>query len=237
MENKIIYEGKAKYIMESNNSDEIIVYFKDSTTAFNGIKRADIKTKGILNNKISAIIFKYLKKNNIKTHFIKMIDDRQQLCKKVDIIPLEFICRNVAAGNMAKRLGLKSGTIIKDPVLEICYKNDELNDPLINDNHAMLLKAATKKELEYCYEQVILINSLLIDLFKSIDIKLVDFKIEFGIDQNGDIILADEFSPDNCRLWDLHTQVILDKDVFRKDLGNIVETYQIVLDKLEYLNI
>lgn len=230
-----IYEGKAKYILRKDSSNEIIVHFKDSTTAFNGVKMADIKTKGILNNKITAIIFDYLQSHGIKTHYIKIIDERKQLCKKVDIIPLEFICRNVAAGNMAKRLGLKEGQILNRVVQEICYKNDKLNDPLINNDHALLLGIASKKQLEYCYNQVEIINQLLIKLFDKINITLVDFKIEFGFDENNEIILADEFSPDNCRLWDKETKRKLDKDVFRQDLGDLVETYSIVLDRLENL--
>lgn len=234
---KKLYEGKAKYILETDNPEEIIVYFKDSTTAFNGVKKADIKNKGILNNKISSIIFDYLKKHNIKTHYLKIIDERQQLCKQVKIIPLEFICRNISAGNMAKRLGIEEGIVLQKPVLEICYKNDDLNDPLINDDHAYLLDLINEEQLKYCYEQVKEINSLLVDLFKKVNISLVDFKVEFGLDKNNEIILADEFSPDNCRLWDIETKEKLDKDVFRKDLGDIIETYQNVLSKLEKINI
>ena len=235
--NKVLYEGKAKCVLEADNHDEIVVYYKDDATAFNGVKKATILNKGILNNKITGIIFNYLKSKGIATHLIKMIDERSQLCQKVEIIPLEFICRNIAAGSMAKRLGLEEGQLLDEPVLEISYKNDALNDPLLNDAHALALKIVTKEQLEYCYGQVLKINDILKELFMKMDITLVDFKVEFGLDQAGNILLADEFSPDNCRLWETSTGRKLDKDVFRRDLGDIIDTYQLVLKRLEDLNL
>lgn len=238
MEKKdMIYEGKAKMIYATNDPNEVIIYFKDDATAFNGVKKASIENKGILNNKITTIIFNYLIKNGIKTHYIKTLDDRSQLTEKVEIIPLEFICRNIVAGSMAKRLGMEEGQKLEQPVLEICYKKDELNDPLINDSHAYALGIVSKENLEHCYAQVLEINKLLIELFKKINIILVDFKVEFGIDKDGNVVLADEFSPDNARLWDATTMKKLDKDVFRRDLGNITDTYQYILDELEAANL
>lgn len=234
---KVLYEGKAKYILETENPNEIIVYYKDDATAFNGVKKATIANKGVLNNKITVIIYNYLKSKGIATHLIEMIDERSQLCKKVDIIPLEFICRNIVAGAMAKRLGLEEGQVLNDVVLEISYKNDALNDPLLNDAHALALKVVTKEQLEYCYGQVLKINDILKELFAKMDITLVDFKVEFGVDKDGNVVLADEFSPDNCRLWETSTGRKLDKDVFRRDLGDITDTYQLVLSRLEGLNL
>ena len=233
----IIYEGKAKYLVKTANPDEIIVSYKDDATAFNGVKKATIENKGVLNSKITVIIYDYLMKKGIKTHLIKAIDERNQLCKKIAIFPLEFICRNVVAGAMAKRLGLEEGIPLKEPVLEISYKNDALNDPLLNDAHALALDIINKEQLDYCYDQVLKINDILIDLFNKMEITLIDFKIEFGIDKEGNIVLADEFSPDNCRLWETKTGRKLDKDVFRRDLGDITDTYQLVLSKLEDLNL
>ena len=233
----LIYEGKAKYILSTDNKNEIIVEYKDDATAFNGIKKATIKNKGVLNNRITNIIFNYLIKNGIKTHLIKQLNERQQLCKKVDIFPLEFIVRNTVAGSMATKYGLEEGKVLTSPVLEISYKKDELNDPLLNDYHALAIGIISREDLDKCYEQVIKINELLKILFNKIGVTLIDFKVEFGKDNDGNIVLADEFSPDNCRLWDSKTGKKLDKDVFRRDLGNIVDTYQIILNKLEELNI
>ena len=233
----IIYEGKAKYLLKTANPDEIIVSYKDDATAFNGVKKATIENKGILNSKITIIIYNYLMEKGVKTHLIKAVDERNQLCKKIKIFPLEFICRNVVAGAMAKRLGLDEGQKLNEPVLEISYKNDRLNDPLLNDAHALALGIITKEELEYCYQQVLEINDLLIELFNRMDITLIDFKVEFGLDKENNIVLADEFSPDNCRLWETKTGRKLDKDVFRRDLGDITDTYQLVLNKLENLNL
>ncbi len=233
MNKEFLYDGKAKTIYATDNTNEIIIYFKDSATAFNGIKKAEIESKGILNNKISTHIFKYLADNGVPTHFIEQIDERTQRCKKVEIIPLEYICRNVIAGSMAKRVGIADGTEINSPIFEICYKNDDYGDPLINDYHAVAMGLVTKENLEKSYEYLALVNKLLIELFAKANIKLVDFKIEFGIDSDGNVVLADEISPDSCRLWDKDTNQRLDKDVFRLDIGQLVDTYNVVIDRLE----
>ncbi|RJX27291.1 MAG: phosphoribosylaminoimidazolesuccinocarboxamide synthase [Acholeplasma sp.] len=230
---KLLYEGKAKKVYQTENDQEIMVYYKDDATAFNGIKKAQIVDKGELNNAISSIIFTYLTEHNIPNHFIKKISEREQLCKKVAIIPLEVIVRNVVAGSLAKRLQIPEGQIIEHPVYEICYKNDELGDPLINDHHAVMLKLATYDELKSIYQMTKDINHLLITFFDQVGILLVDFKIEFGKDHEGHIILADEISPDTCRLWDKETHERLDKDRFRRDLGSIKEAYQNIYDRIK----
>lgn len=231
-EENILISGKAKTVYKTENSEEVLVYYRDSATAFNGVKKAEVDSKGLLNNKISCFIFEYLKENGVETHLIEKLDERTQLCKKVDIVPLEYICRNKIAGSMAKRVGIEDGTDIEEPIFEICYKNDEYGDPLLNDYHAVAMKLITKENLKTTYEKLGQINSLLIDLFKKANITLVDFKIEFGIDSKGNILLADEISPDCCRLWDMDTNKRLDKDVFRLDLGEIATTYQVVVDRL-----
>ncbi len=227
-----IYEGKAKRIFKTEKEDEVLVYYKDDATAFNGEKKASIASKGILNNTISSIIFEMLKEKGIKTHFVEKISDREQICKKVDIIPLEVIVRNIAAGSMAKRYGVEEGTELKTTVLEISYKNDDLGDPLMNDYHAMALGIITKEELDYIYDQASKVNKILTEFFLNQDIKLVDFKLEFG-KLNGQILLADEVSPDTCRLWDLKTGEKLDKDRFRRELGDLVEGYTKVLERIK----
>ncbi|WP_346870920.1 phosphoribosylaminoimidazolesuccinocarboxamide synthase [Clostridium sp. UBA5119] len=227
-----IYEGKAKRIFKTEKEDEVLVYYKDDATAFNGEKKASISSKGILNNTISSIIFEMLKEKGIKTHFVEKISDREQICKKVDIIPLEVIVRNIAAGSMAKRYGVEEGTELKTTVLEISYKNDDLGDPLMNDYHAMALGIITKEELDYIYDQASKVNKILTEFFLNQDIKLVDFKLEFG-KLNGQILLADEVSPDTCRLWDIKTGEKLDKDRFRRELGDLVEGYTKVLERIK----
>ncbi|MFR1708586.1 MAG: phosphoribosylaminoimidazolesuccinocarboxamide synthase [Clostridium sp.] len=227
-----IYEGKAKRIFKTEKEDEVLVYYKDDATAFNGEKKASISSKGILNNTISSIIFEMLNEKGIKTHFVKKISDREQICKKVDIIPLEVIVRNVAAGSMAKRYGIEEGRELKTTVLEISYKNDDLGDPLMNDYHAIALGLVTIEELDYIYEQASKVNKILTEFFLKQDIKLVDFKLEFG-KFNGEIVLADEVSPDTCRLWDIKTGEKLDKDRFRRELGDLVEGYTKVLERIK----
>ncbi len=229
---KMMYEGKAKKIYATDKANEVIISYKDDATAGNGAKKGTIVEKGIMNNAITTIIFKMLKKNGIPTHFIKKLNDRNQLCKKVKIIPLEVIVRNVAAGSMAKRLGIEEGTPLKTPVLEISYKNDALGDPLINDYHAVAIGITTFDELNKIYSYTKKINELLIDFFKKQNIRLIDFKIEFGKDKDGNILLADEISPDTCRLWDATTNEKLDKDRFRRDLGKIEEAYQEIFKRL-----
>jgi len=229
----LLYEGKAKKIYQTDQEHEILVYYKDDATAFNGIKKAQITSKGELNNAISAVIFTYLKSKGIPNHFIERISDREQLCKKVSIIPIEVIVRNTVAGSLAKRLQIPEGQAIEHPVYEICYKSDDLGDPLINDHHAVMLKIATYEELELIYDMTKKVNQILTEFFKKIGIQLVDFKIEFGKDDDGKIILADEISPDTCRLWDQNTHERLDKDRFRRDLGNIKEAYQEIYDRIK----
>lgn len=229
---KLLYTGKAKEVYEYDK-DIILMKFTNNATAFNGKKHEQLDNKAIVNNKISLLIFNYLEKNGIKTHLIKKIDDTSQLCHQVDIIPLEVICRNIVAGSMSNNLGIEEGYVLESPVIETSYKKDELNDPLINDYHILVLKICTKEQLEYLYQQTLLINQLLITLFKNINLKLVDFKLEFGLDKNHNIILADEFSPDNCRLWDYDTNEKFDKDRFRRDLGDVISYYEEVFKRLE----
>ena len=229
---EMLYEGKAKKVYATDNADEIIVYYKDDATAFNGEKKGSIKDKGVMNNEITSLLFKMLEKNGIKTHFIEKLNDREQLCQKVKIFPLEVIVRNLIAGSMAKRLGIEEGTVPPNTIFEICYKNDEYGDPLINDHHAVALKLATYDELKYIYEVTSKVNNLLKDALDKIGITLVDFKVEFGKNSKGEILLADEITPDTCRFWDKETGKKLDKDRFRRDLGSIEEAYIEVLNRL-----
>ncbi len=232
MKKELIYEGKAKEIYQTENENEIIMYYKDDATAFNGVKKAQIATKGILNNKISTYIFSELTKRGIKTHLIETLNEREQLCQKIEIVPLEFICRNEAYGSMAKRLAMEVGTKFERPVCEICYKEDSLNDPLINDDHAYALGIVSEAELTKCYEQLRLINEYLQEIFLNLGIKLVDFKIEFGRNSEGEIVLADEISPDSCRLIDVETNEQLDKDLFRHDLGDLTNAYSEIVRRI-----
>ena len=222
---EMMYEGKAKKIYATGNAEEVIVYYKDDATAFNGEKKDQINNKGILNNAITSMIFEMLNENGIKTHFVKKLNDREQLCKKVEIVPLEVIVRNVAAGSMAKRLGLEEGYKLKTTVFEFSYKDDELGDPLINSYHAVAIGAATFEEIKTILDMTAKINDLLKEFFSKLNINLIDFKIEFGKLPNGEIVLADEISPDTCRFWDATTGEKLDKDRFRRDMGNVEEAY------------
>ncbi|HBG5846055.1 TPA: phosphoribosylaminoimidazolesuccinocarboxamide synthase [Clostridioides difficile] len=228
----LLYEGKAKQVYSTDNENEYVVYYKDDATAFNGEKKAEISSKGILNNKISTIIFEMLKENNINTHFIKSLSDREMLVKKVEILPLEVIVRNIAAGSICKRVGLEEGVVFDEPIFEISYKNDAYGDPMLNDDYAVAMKLATREELKFLREETLKINELLKAFFLKLNLKLVDFKIEFGKDSEGNIILADEVSPDTCRLWDVNTNEKLDKDRFRKGLGDLVEGYTEVLSRM-----
>ncbi|HBF1437720.1 TPA: phosphoribosylaminoimidazolesuccinocarboxamide synthase [Clostridioides difficile] len=228
----LLYEGKAKQVYSTDNENEYVVYYKDDATAFNGEKKAEISSKGILNNKISTIIFEMLKENNINTHFIKSLSDREMLVKKVEILPLEVIVRNIAAGSICKRVGLEEGVVFDEPIFEISYKNDAYGDPMLNDDYAVAMKLATREELKFLREETLKINELLKAFFLKLNLRLVDFKIEFGKDSEGNIILADEVSPDTCRLWDVNTNEKLDKDRFRKDLGDLVEGYTEVLSRM-----
>ncbi|MEA4827508.1 phosphoribosylaminoimidazolesuccinocarboxamide synthase [Clostridium sp. JNZ J1-5] len=231
MEREMLYEGKAKKVFKAEDNENVIIYYKDDATAFNGIKKSQIDHKGILNNSITSAIFEMLHENGIKTHFIKKLNDREQLCRKVEIVPVEVIVRNVAAGSMAKRLGVEEGTELKTTIFEICYKNDELGDPLINDYHAVALGLATFDELKEIYNITAKVNEILKEFFIKQNIKLIDFKLEFGR-YNNEIILADEISPDTCRFWDATTNEKLDKDRFRRDLGNVEEAYIEILNRI-----
>ncbi|GKU25354.1 phosphoribosylaminoimidazolesuccinocarboxamide synthase [Clostridium folliculivorans] len=228
---EMMYEGKAKKIYATDKADEVIVYYKDDATAFNGEKKGQIEDKGVLNNAITSVLFELLEKEGVKTHFIEKLSDREQLCRKVEIVPLEVIVRNVAAGSMAKRLGLEEGFPLKTTVFEICLKDDSLGDPLINDYHAVGIGAATFEELEKMYEMTAKVNDVLKAFFLKQNIKLIDFKIEFGR-YNGEILLADEISPDTCRFWDATTNEKLDKDRFRRDLGNVKDAYVEILNRI-----
>ena len=229
----MLYEGKAKQVFATDHPDEVIVRFKDDATAFNAQKRGSVDLKGEMNNAMTTLIFEQVNEKGIPTHFIKKIDEREQLVKKVNIIPLEMVVRNYSAGSMAQRSGAEEG--IKSPVtiFDLCYKKDELGDPLINDHHAVFLGAATYEDLDEMYELTSDINDILIDLFDQMNIILVDFKIELGKTSDGKIILADEISPDTCRLWDKDTMKKLDKDRFRRDLGEVTEAYVEIYERLK----
>lgn len=228
----VLYEGKAKKILRTDNENEFIVYYKDDATAFNGEKKAEISSKGILNNKISTKIFENLEKQGIKTHYIKNISEREMLVKKVDILLLEVIVRNITAGSFCKRVGMEEGIVLDEPIFELCYKNDEYGDPLINEDHAVAMGLATRKEIEYIKNETLKINEVMKKFFLDMNLKLVDFKLEFGKDKDGNILLADEISPDTCRLWDKDTNEKLDKDRFRRDLGDLVAGYEEVLSRM-----
>jgi len=228
----MLYEGKAKQVFKTENPDLIIIRYKDDATAYNNVKKASIDNKGLLNNEISAVIFGKLHEAGIRTHFIERLNERDQLCRVVDIFPLEFIARNIIAGSMAKRLDIPEGTKPNNLIIDICYKKDELGDPLINNDHAVALGIATYDELEIMYAMTRKINDFLIKLFKDLGITVVDFKIEFGKTRDGEIVLADEISPDTCRFWDIETNEKLDKDRFRRDLGNVKEAYEEILKRL-----
>lgn len=232
MKREMIYEGKAKKVFRTEDANKYIIEYKDDATAFNGVKKGTIVGKGIINNKMSALLFKLLEEKGIPTHFIELLSDREMLVKDVKILPLEVIMRNIAAGSLAKRLGLEEGTVMKTPVLEFCYKNDDLGDPMINEDHIKAIELATEVQLYKIKEYASKINEILVEFFKERKIKLVDFKIEFGLHKD-EVILADEISPDTCRLWDAQTNEKLDKDRFRRDLGNVEEAYEEVLGRLE----
>ena len=234
---KKLYEGKAKILFASAEKNLVIQHFKDDATAFNNQKKANIEGKGILNNRISEHILSSLKEVGIENHLIKRLNMREQLIDMVEIIPIEFVVRNIATGSLTKRLGIEDGTVLKKPLIEFCYKNDELGDPLVSREHIYAFEWASILEIDLISEQCLRINDFLQGMFKSVGVKLVDFKLEFGKRKSdGKIILADEISPDTCRLWDAYTDKKLDKDRFRKDLGNIVEGYQEVARRLGILH-
>jgi len=232
---KKLYEGKAKILYEGPEKGTAIQHFKDDATAFNNQKKSTVEGKGVLNNRISEHILNNLNQIGIKTHLIKRLNMREQLVRLVEIIPLEFIIRNIATGSLTKRLGIADGTILSKPLIEYSYKNDELGDPLIAKEHILEFKWATEKELEMINNYCLRINDFMQGMFRGVGIKLVDFKLEFGrvnINNKIEILLADEISPDTCRLWDVISEKKLDKDRFRKDLGNIIQAYQEVARRL-----
>jgi phosphoribosylaminoimidazole-succinocarboxamide synthase len=228
-----MYEGKAKKVFATNDPDLVILDYKDSATAFNGEKKGTIDEKGIMNNTIANFLFEYLASKGVPSHFVAQLSERETLCKKVSIVPLEVIVRNVAAGSFSKRLGVPEGTELKTTVFEISYKDDALGDPLVNDYHAVAIGAATWDELKTIYEITGKINEILKAFWLERGIRLIDFKIEFGKDSQGNILLADEISPDTCRFWDAKTNEKLDKDRFRRDLGNVKEAYVEILNRMK----
>ncbi len=233
-----LYEGKAKKLYATNDPDVLWVEYMNQATAGNGAKKAQIQGKGELNNRITTLIFKLLAKRGIPSHFIKQISDNEQLVRKMTMFPLEIIMRNVAAGSFSKRYGVKEGSALKQPILEFCYKSDELGDPFINDDDLLALGLATREQLEVISAKTREINRALIDIFKSIDVNLIDFKIEMGMTSDGTILLADEITPDTCRLWNATADGSiehLDKDLFRRDLGNIIPAYEDICSRLEDL--
>jgi len=231
MEKKALYEGKAKLMYATENPDELLVYYKDDATAGNGAKKGTILEKGIMNNKISAFFFNLLTKEGIKNHYISMPSDREMLVKNLDIIPIEVVMRNVAAGSLATRLGLKEGTKMSQPIVELYYKSDELNDPMINHFHIKAMGIASQAEIDVIEAAGLKVNEILVKYLATKKIELIDFKLEFGR-HKGEIILGDEISPDNCRFWDSETHEKLDKDRFRRDLGNVEDAYKEILHRL-----
>ena len=229
---ELLYEGKSKQIFKTDSDDCVVVRFKDDISAFYGIKRATIENMGRMACDISSMVLGYLNNHNINTHFIERVDDDGQLCRVVEHIPVEVIVRNVVAGSMAKRLGLDEGIIPENTIFDLCLRRSDLGDPLINDHHAVALGLLSYEELAKMYEMSAAINNLITDLYDKAGITVVDFKIEFGRDANGELVLADELSPNTCRLWDKATGERMDKDRFRRDLGHVREAYEEVAKRL-----
>ena len=227
-----LYEGKAKKVYRTSDDSLYIVSYKDDATAFNGQKKGNIQDKGIINNKVTNFLMQLLEQNGIQTHFVKELSDRETLVRCVSIIPLEVVVRNIAAGSLAKRVGVPEGTKLQRPVIEYCYKNDDLGDPMVNETHILAMGWATEAELKTISKNALKINEILTAFFKDINIELVDFKLEFGKTPNGEIILADEISPDTCRFWDSVSGEKLDKDRFRRDLGNVEDAYWEVMKRI-----
>ncbi len=226
-----IYEGKGKILYATDDPDLLIQYFKDDTTCFNAAKRGVIEKKGIMNNKISAKIFEYLETMGVSTHYVQLVNEREMLIRKAEMLPLEIVVRNRAAGSLCRNLGVPEGLALECSILEYCLKNDRLNDPLVNNDHIRALKIASEKDMEAIKELALLINHLLTKFFLRLNVELIDFKLEFG-QCKGKLLLADEISPDTCRLWEVGTGARLDKDRFRQDLGHIEEAYQEVLSRV-----
>lgn len=228
---KMLYEGKAKQVFETENANEYLVHYKDDATAFNGEKKGTIHDKGVLNNKISSFFFELLTKEGVPNHFAKRLNDRDQLVKKLQILPLEVIVRNIVAGSLSKRLGIEEGTPCKRPILEFCYKNDDLGDPFVNEDQILALDWATKEQIALIRKYAMKVNEVLKKFLADKKVTLVDFKLEFGV-HNGEVLLGDEISPDTCRFWDSETNEKLDKDRFRRDLGNVEDAYKEMLFRL-----
>ena len=227
-----LYEGKAKKVYASNDPQVVIVSYKDDATAFNGLKKGTIAGKGAINNRMTNNLMRRLEEKGVPTHYVEELSDRETAVKKVSIVPLEVIIRNISAGSFAKRYGVEEGIVFDEPTIEFSYKNDDLGDPLINDYHALALKLATREEIELIKKYAFAVNDLLKGFMREIGIDLVDFKLEFGKTADGTIVLADEISPDTCRLWDEKTHEKLDKDRFRRDLGGAEEAYEEVMRRL-----
>ncbi|WP_175614694.1 phosphoribosylaminoimidazolesuccinocarboxamide synthase [Piscibacillus halophilus] len=230
---QLVYEGKAKRLYETEYPDVLVVEYKNALTAFNGQKKAEEQGKGALNNKISSILFERLHQAGVANHWVKQISEDEQLVKHTKIIPIEVVVRNVAAGSLAKRLGLTEGHQLGQTVVEYYYKDDELGDPLINEDHIKLLNLVDSDDLARMKDMALVVNDCLLDCFKQCDLKLIDFKLEFGYDRSGELMLSDEISPDTCRLWDIETNEKLDKDVFRKGIGSVEKSYSTVLERLK----
>lgn len=229
---ELLYEGKAKRILRTEDEQTVLVEYKDSATAYNGEKKAEITGKGRLNNEITSLLFLKLQEKGIESHFIKRLSETEQLVKRVTIIPLEVVVRNIAAGSFSKRLGIEEGNPLSKPIVEFYLKNDDLGDPLLTIDHILELNAASPEEIEILKQKALEINTVLSSFFTELGINLIDFKLEFGKDHEGKILLADEISPDTCRLWDQKTNEKLDKDVFRRDLGSLTEAYEQILTRL-----
>lgn len=227
-----LYEGKAKKVFATADKDLVIVSYKDDATAFNGLKKGTIEGKGVINNKMSNFLMRILEQEGVKTHFVEELSDRETLVKKVKILPLEVIIRNISAGSFAKRYGVNEGIVFTEPTIEFSYKNDDLGDPLLNEYHALALGLATKAEIKLVKSMAFKINEVLKAYFKKLNVTLVDFKIEFGKTSDGEIVLADEISPDTCRFWDMTTGEKLDKDRFRRDMGGVEDAYKEVFKRL-----
>lgn len=227
-----MYEGKAKKVFATSNPDLVIVSYKDDATALDGLKKGTITGKGVINNRMSNYLCRLLEKHGVPTHFVEELNDRETVVKKVSIVPLEVIIRNISAGSFAKRYGVKEGIVFAEPTIEFSYKNDDLHDPLINSYHALALGLATKKEIEEIKAMAFKINDILKEYFLSLNVKLVDFKLEFGRLKDGTIVLADEISPDTCRFWDADTNEKLDKDRFRRDMGGVEDAYNEMMKRV-----
>ncbi|MCD8253926.1 MAG: phosphoribosylaminoimidazolesuccinocarboxamide synthase [Oscillospiraceae bacterium] len=227
-----LYEGKAKKVYATDDADIVIVSYKDDATAFNGLKKGTITGKGVINNRMTNMMMALLERNGVPTHFVEELSERDTAVKKVSIVPLEVIIRNVSAGSFAKRYGVEEGIVFENPTIEFSYKNDDLGDPLINDSHALALKLATAEEIDTIKAMAFKVNTVMKEYFLTLGIKLIDFKLEFGRLADGTIVLADEISPDTCRFWDVNTNEKLDKDRFRRDLGGVEDAYNEVMRRL-----